>query len=277
MPDLEATDELEVKLFLDAIAGKYGYDLRDYHAGSMQRRVHAALAASGAPHLGELQHRLLRDPGVFAQVMENLVVPVSDLFRDPGFYKAFREEVVPLLRTYPLLKIWVAGCSTGEDVYTMAILLSEEGLYERTQIYATDISPSALEKARAGIYSAQRADHFAANHAASGGKAPFEIYYSSAYGNMAFRESLKKHIVFFQHDLVVDHVFGEMHAVLCRNVLIYFGSNLRRRVLEKLSGALCRGGFLCLGSSERLGPPRENLPFTEFVGGERIYRLAGNL
>lgn len=271
MPTEVETEELEIRLLLQAIHAQYGYRFQDYAETSMRRRVKAALARSGLRHFGELQHKLLIDPDFFASMLDDLTVRVSEGFRDPSFYRAFRETVVPILHTYPLLKIWHAGCASGEEVYTMAILLSEENLYERTQIYATDVSTKALEIARDGVYSEADAQKFAANHQQSGGKGQFDTYYSSAYGRIAVRENLRRNIVFFQHDLSSDHALGEMHLVFCRNVLIYFGNGLRSRALGLFRGCLERGGFLCLGRSERL-PPDSSAGFSEFSPTERIYR-----
>jgi chemotaxis protein methyltransferase CheR len=218
----------------------------------MERRLRAVLSSSGAPNLGELLHRVLIDHALFARVLDQLTVQVSEMFRDPAFYVAFREQVVPVLRTYPLIKIWHAGCAGGEEVYATAILLEEAGLSARSQIYATDLSASALARAKVGIYPARSAALFADNYHAAGGHGRLEDHCSSAYGNFAMKESLRRNVVFFQHDLVSDHTLGEMQVVFCRNVLLYFGPELRRRVLEKLASAVCRGGFLCLGATERL-------------------------
>jgi chemotaxis protein methyltransferase CheR len=271
--ELESESEtIEIRLLLEAIHERYGYDLRDYAPASMRRRVSAALARSGLNHLGELQHRLLGEPGFFAGVLDDLTVKVSEMFRDPGFYRAFRAQVAPVLRTYPLLKIWHSGCAAGEEVYASAILLSEEGLYERSQIYATDLSLGALEQARQGVYSSDHLQRFAENYRESGGASAFSSYYNQAYGRIAFHDSLRRNVLFFQHDLVSDHVFGEMHVIFCRNVLIYFGPDLRARVLDRFGQSLSPGGFLCLGSSERL--PRSEA-FSEFSAEARIYRHEG--
>lgn len=265
------TEELEIRLVLEAIFAKYGYDFRGYGEASLRRRIGAVLARTGAAHLGELQHRILTEPEFFVSVLDDLTVQVSEMFRDPEFYRAFREQVVPVLRTYPELKIWHAGCASGEEVYTIAILLSEENLSERTQIYATDVSARAVERARAGVYPEARVSGFAKNYAASGGKRSFDDYYSSAYGGIAVREWLRKQVVFFQHDLVSDYALGEMNVILCRNVLLYFGPLLRERVLDLFAGSLRRGGFLCLGGSEALSASRTHL-FGELSAVQRIYR-----
>jgi chemotaxis protein methyltransferase CheR len=199
---------------------------------------------------------------------------VSGMFRDPGFFLAFRRRVVPILRTYPHVKIWHAGCATGEEVYAMAILLAEESLYERCQIYATDVSARALESAREGVYDQGEVEDFEVRYRASGGRRRFHDYYSAAYGRIALKGALRKNVVFFQHDLVSDFDIGQVHVILCRNVLIYFGSALRDRVLEMFAGALCRGGFLCLGSSERLRSLHTR-SFDDFAPLERIYRNRG--
>ena len=264
-------EEIEVRLVLEAIHARYGYDFRDYAPESMRRRVRAALARSGEPHLGLFQHRLLTDPDFFVESLDDFTVQVSEMFRDPSFYRAFRERVVPVLRTYPQIKIWHAGCASGEEVYATAILLEEEGLYERTQIYATDMSKRAVETAREGIYPASQVALFSQNYRQSGGEHRLHDYYSEAYGRIAMHERLKRNAVFFQHDLVSDYALGEMQVVFCRNVLIYFGSELRERVLGTFADGLCRGGFLCLGGSERVASPLHGV-FTEFDPQERIYR-----
>jgi chemotaxis protein methyltransferase CheR len=264
-------EELEIRLLLEAIHAKYGYRFQDYAQGSMRRRVRAALARSGLKHLGELQHKLLLDPEFFASTLDDLTVRVSEVFRDPTFYRAFRELVVPVLHTYPLLKIWHAGCASGEEVYTMAILLCEENLYDRAQIYATDMSPKALEMAREGVYAESAAASFGRNYQESGGKLRLDDYYSSAYGRIVVRESLRRNIVFFQHDLASDYALGEMNVVFCRNVLIYFGAELRDRALSTFSDCLDYGGFLCLGRNESL-PTGAAGNFAVTSASERIYR-----
>jgi chemotaxis protein methyltransferase CheR len=273
MPD-EETEQIEVRLVLEAIHAKYGYDFRDYSAESMARRVKAALAKSGSAHLGELLHRLLTEPQLFAAVVDHLTVQVSEMFRDPTFYRTFSQRVLPVLKTYPALKIWHAGCASGEEVYTTAILLAEADLYERTQIYATDISLRALDQAKEGVYAVSRAESFARNYASSGGKSRFEDYCSSGYEHIAIREALRKNIVFFQHDLTSDYALGEMHVIFCRNVLMYFGDPLRDRVLPMLARGLYRGGFLCLGESESM-PSSQAATFAAFAAADRIYRRRG--
>ncbi|HEX3852529.1 MAG TPA: protein-glutamate O-methyltransferase CheR [Polyangiaceae bacterium] len=271
MPPALEIEDLEISLLLEAIYAKYGYRFQDYAQSSMRRRVKVALARSGLRHLGDLQHELLVDTEFFASMLDDLTVRVSEVFRDPSFYRAFRETVVPILHTYPLLKIWHAGCASGEEVYTMAILLSEENLYDRAQIYATDMSLRALEMARGGVYPESEVPSFSRNYLESGGKRQLNDYYSSAYGRIVVRESLRRNIVFFQHDLASDHALGEMHVVFCRNVLIYFGTELRNRSASLFADCLERGGFLCLGKNERL-PPQVVGKFSELSASERIFR-----
>ncbi len=267
-------ERIEVELLLEAIKRRYGYDLAQYVPGSMVRRVRAALARSGLEHLGNVQHRLLHDPEWFSSLLDQLTVQVSEMFRDPGFYRFFRERVVPLLRTYPELRFWHAGCSSGEEVYASAILLEEAGLYDRTQIYATDLSARAVALAKEGVYAANVATSFGNNYERSGGSARFSDYYSVAYGRIAMRDALKRNIVFFQHNLTQDHAIGEMNVIFCRNVLFYFEKGPRRRVLEVLANSLCRGGFLCLGATES-APDLAAGTLVELAPGERIFRRVG--
>jgi chemotaxis protein methyltransferase CheR len=266
---------VEMALVLEAIERRYGYDLRGYMPDSMKRRLQAALARSGLAHFGELQHRLLHDPVWFASLLDQLTVQVSEMFRDPGFYRVFRERVAPILRTYPTLKIWHAGCSAGEEVYATAIILEEEDLYERAQIYATDLSGKALGMAKEGVYRQKDADRFAESYAEAGGMRRFSEYYSAAYQHIAMREGLKRNMVFFQHNLLEDYAIGEMNVIFCRNVLFYFEKGLRQRVLGMLADGLRHGGFLCLGATEAL-PDEASRTFTEFAGGERIFRRVGS-
>lgn len=271
MLDDSETEQLEVRLLLEAIDAAYGYDFRKYAPDSMRRRVAAAAAKVGAKHLGELQHRLLREPETFNAILDLLTVRVTEMFRDPACYRALRELVLPALRTYPQLKIWHAGCASGEEVYASAILLSEAGLYERTQIYATDVSSTAVEQAREGVYPESLFESFAQNYGDSGGKQDFASYWSRAYGNISILPALKRNVHVFQHNLVSDYSPGEMQLIFCRNVLIYFGDELRQRVFELFADGLKRGGFLCLGASEGL-PREQRNGYHEVSASARIYR-----
>lgn len=267
-------DAIEVELVLEAIHRRYGYDLREYVPDTIARRLESALARSGAAHLGELMHRLLHDPVWFVELLDQLTVQVSDMFRDPEFYRVFRERVAPVLRTYPQIKLWHAGCSRGEEVYATAILLTEEELYDRSQIYATDISEKALDAAREGVYPEQQARGFAQNYRLSGGTRRFGDYCAEGYGRIAMREELKRNMVFFEHNLATDYAIGEMNVVFCRNVLFYFDGDLRRRVLDMFAQALRFGGFLCLGATEA-APQVEGRAFSAFAADQRIFRRAG--
>lgn len=266
-------EDLEIRFVIDAIHRRYGYDFRDYESDSIHRRIRSALSKAKLAHFGELQHALLTSPEFFVSLLDDLTVQVSELFRDPNVYARFRSEVCPVLRTYPQLKIWHAGCASGEEIYTTAIILEEEGLYERSQIYATDVSVGALARAREGAYSATVVRAAEAAYRVAGGARNLSDYYSYAYGSIAMRESLKRHVFFFQHDLVNDFMFGEMNLIFCRNVMLYFGKDLRERVVQKLSGSLYRGGFLVLGASESLPTGASDL-LSQFAP-ERIYRHRG--
>jgi chemotaxis protein methyltransferase CheR len=268
----EATvDEAAVAGLTGAIFERYGYDLRGYAPASLQRRVGAALGKSGLSTVAELERKTVCDPDFFARVLDSLTVRVSDMFRDPPFFQAFRRRVVPLLQTYPRVNIWHAGCAGGEEVYSLAILLSEERLYERCQIYATDLNPSAVAEAKRGVYAGGGRGALSASHRDAGGRSDLARYTTDAYGGISIHASLRRNILFFQHDLVSDHVFGEMDVIFCRNVMIYFGRELQERVLGKLSESLRPGGFLCLGRSERLSRAGR-ARFSDFAPEERIYK-----
>jgi chemotaxis protein methyltransferase CheR len=264
-------DAEDTRAFLDAIYARYGYDLRGYAAASIRRRVAAALSKAGLTDVGELRARCLEAPGFFAEVLESLTVKASDMFRDPAFFRTLCSRLTPMLRTYPRLDIWVCGCATGEEAYSLAILLCEAGLYDRCQIYATDLSPRALACAKTGVYPLASVSSFGESYRQAGGTSQFASYYTAAYDRIAIREQIRSNIVFFEHDLVNDYPFGQMQVVLCRNVMIYFGRELQDKVLGKLAAGLRPGGFLCLGASERL--PRSAAPwFEDFAPDERIYR-----
>jgi chemotaxis protein methyltransferase CheR len=264
--------DIELVLLLDAIYLKYHYDFRGYALASLRRRLRAAMAKFGCETLSQLQDRVLHEPTRFPALLEFLTVPVSDMFRDPPYFRSLRERVVPLLKTYPSLKIWVAGCSTGEEVYSLAILLREEGLLARSLIYATDINPQTLEKAQAGVYAVDRMAGFTENHRKSGARSSLSDYYTAAYDRAVFDKSLKENVVFSDHSLATDSVFAEVHLVSCRNVLIYFNRELQDRALGLFRDALCRRGFLGIGAKEtvRFSPHAD--AFDDLVRQDRIYR-----
>ena len=270
---MAATDtDVELHLLIDAIYLKYHYDFRRYAAASLKRRLTAALARFNCGNFSELHSRVLHEPTIFPALLDFLTVPVSDMFRDPAYFRSLRATVVPLLRTYPSLRIWVAGCSTGEEVYSLAILLREEGLLSRTLIYATDINPHVLQKASAGVYEVERIAGFTQAHRRSGGNSSLSDYYTAAYGRAVFDKSLKEHIVFSDHSLATDSVFAEVQLVSCRNVLIYFNRDLQDRALGLFRDALCRKGFLGIGSKESLRFSAHRDSFSEVVREDRIYQ-----
>lgn len=269
-----ATTDIEVQLqqLIEAIYLQYSYDFRDYSGASQKRRVLYALTQLACPSISELQSRVVHDPRVFQQVLQYLTIPVSEMFRDPTFFLALREQVIPHLRTYASLKVWIAGCSTGEEVYSLAILLREEGLLERSLIYATDINPASLDKARQGIFPLNSIRGFTANYQQSGGQRAFADYYTAAYDAAIFDKSLRENIVFADHSLATDSVFSETQLVLCRNVLIYFNKNLQDRALSLFHDSLGNRGFLGLGSQESLEFSAHARRFEPLVRAQRIFR-----
>jgi chemotaxis protein methyltransferase CheR len=269
---MSQTLDIELPLLLEAIYRKYHYDFRGYAAASLKRRLTQAMDRFDCHSLSQLQDRLLHEPQMFPSLLDFLTVQVSEMFRDPPYFRALREKVVPLLRTYPSLKIWVAGCSTGEEVYSLAILLQEEGLLERSLIYATDINAHALERAQAGIYEASRISGFTENHRKSGARSSLSDYYTAAYGKAVFDKSLKSNIVFADHSLSTDSAFSEVQLVSCRNVLIYFDRDLQDRVLGLFRESLVRKGFLGLGSKESLRFSAHAYAFSDFVANDKIFQ-----
>jgi chemotaxis protein methyltransferase CheR len=259
-------------LLLEALYRKYHYDFRGYAHASLKRRLTQAIDRFECHTLSQLQDRVLHEPAMFPVLLDCLTVQVSEMFRDPPYFRSLREKVVPLLRTYPSLKVWVAGCSTGEEVYSLAILLQEAGLLERSLIYATDINASALERAQAGIYEAARIGGFTENHRKSGARTSLSDYYTAAYGKAVFDKALKTNIVFADHSLSTDSAFSEVQLISCRNVLIYFDRQLQDRVLGLFRDSLCRKGFLGLGAKESLRFSEYSYAFSDFVPADRIFR-----
>lgn len=263
---------IEQQLLLEAVYQKYHYDFRAYAPASIKRRLQAAMGRLGCRTLSQLQDRLLHDDTTFPSLLDTLTVPVSEMFRDPDYFRALREQVIPVLKTYPSLKVWVAGCSTGEEAYSLAILLREAGLLERTLIYATDINPHWLEIARAGVYDLDRIAHFTENHRKSGASRSLSEYYTAAYGRAAFDRSLKQYIVFSDHSLATDGVFAELELISCRNVLIYFKPELQTRVVGLFRDALCRKGFLGIGAKESLRFSTHESAFTAVSREHRLFQ-----
>lgn len=244
--------DIEVKLLMEGVYQVYGYDFRDYAESSLRRRLTQWLSGSGFATLSLAQSHILRDHGLFDTLLRGITVNVSEMFRDPAFFKIIREQVVPYLKTYPFVKIWLAGCSTGEEAYSVAILLLEEGLKGRFRIYATDINEEVIRKAQEGIYPLQELQHFTRNYQQAGGTGSFSDYYTARYDHAILTPSLRENIVFAAHNLAVDADFGEMNMILCRNVMIYFKLPLKERVLRLFDSSLQPGGFLCLGTKESL-------------------------
>jgi chemotaxis protein methyltransferase CheR len=264
--------DIELRLLIDAIYLRYHYDFRGYAAASLKRRLTAAPSHFGCKTLSQLQDKVLHEPATFPALLSLLTVPVSEMFRDPSYFLSLRQKVVPLLRTYPSLKMWVAGCSTGEEVYSLAILLREEGLLERTLIYATDINPQTLQQAAAGVYAVDRIAGFTENHRKAGGRASLSDYYTAAYGRAVIDKSFRRHIVFSDHSLATDSVFAEVQFVSCRNVLIYFKPELQDRALGLFRDALCRKGFLGIGMKESLRFSAHARSFSDVVYEDRIFQ-----
>lgn len=244
--------DIEIKLLMEGVYQAYGYDFRDYSEASLRRRLIQWLSGSGFATLSLAQSQLLRDRSLFDSLLRGITVNVSEMFRDPPFFKAIREYVVPFLKTYPFVKIWHAGCSSGEEAYSMSILLLEEGLKGRFRIYATDINEEVIRKAQEGIYPLNELQHFTRNYQHAGGTGSFSDYYTARYDHAILSQSLRENIVFAAHNLAVDADFGEMNLVLCRNVMIYFKHTLKDRVLGLFDNCLVPGGFLCLGTKESL-------------------------
>jgi chemotaxis protein methyltransferase CheR len=269
---LDPIEEIELELMLEAVWRRYHYDFRGYSRASLRRRLDRAQSRFGCASLSELQGRVLRDPVLFGELMGFLTIQVSEMFRDPAYFRAIREQVVPHLRTFPSLKVWIAGCANGEEFYSLAILFREEGLEERTIFYCTDISPAALEKAEAGVYDLDRIALFTENHRASGGKGSLSDHYTAGYGRVVFDKSLRARAVFAEHNLASDQVFAEAHLVSSRNVLIYFDRDLQDRALGLFGQSLVRGGFLGLGAKENLRFSAYSDAFADFDPAEKIYR-----
>jgi chemotaxis protein methyltransferase CheR len=268
-PELE---QLEVELLLEAVYRRYGFDFREYAQASLKRRLWRRAYAEGATSISELQSRLLHDPSCMERLLLDLSINVTAMFRDPSFYLSFREHVVPALRTYPFTRIWCAGCSTGEEVYSLAILLQEEGLYDRTRIYATDINEAVLARAREGVFPLTKMQQYTQNYIKGGGKLDFSQYYLAAYDHAQFSRSLVDNVVFAQHNLAMDRAFNEFNVILCRNVMIYFDRALQDRVHGLFYESLATFGILALGHKESLSFTGYAQKYEALDEAERIYR-----
>lgn len=267
-----ATEDGEIDEFVRILRARHGYDFAQYAPASFKRRVRALRSRSGAESIAALSRRLEREPGFLRQVLAGLSVPVSEMFRDPWVFETLRREVLPILASYPRIHIWQAGCAHGEEVYSLAILLYEEGLYDKSLIYATDFNDVALEEAAEGIYAAANARQFAENYLRAGGRSSLSQYFHARYQRIKFDESLKRNVTFASHNLGTDGVFAEVQLVLCRNVLIYFNDALQDRVLRLFRDSLVHKGFLCLGSKESLAHTAVERDFDVFDANARLYR-----
>jgi len=269
---LASSIEIELRMLMEAIFLKYSYDFRDYTGASQKRRVLHAMAEMGCKTISQLQSRVLHEPNAFSQLLQFLTIPVTEMFRDPSYFTAMREHVLPVLGTYPSLKIWVAGCSTGEEVFSLAILLKEEGLLERCIIYATDINPQSLEKAKKGMFPLEHMRTYTANYQAAGGKRAFSDYYTAAYNAALFDRTLCENVTFADHSLATDSVFAETQFISCRNVMIYFNRKLQERALGLFHDSLCHRGFLGLGSKESIEFSAYGPRFEVLSRQDRLFR-----
>lgn len=265
--------ELEVDLFLHALNSQFGYDFREYNKAHIIRRLVFRSKALGLNSITELQHKLLHEKGFIETILRDLSISVTEMFRDPSFYIRIRKEVLPILKTYPYIKIWHAGCATGEEVYSFAIMLQEEKLLDRTQIYATDFNPIVLETARKGIYPIARIKDYTSNYQAAGGTRSFSDYYIAKYDSVILDQRLRTNIVFAEHNLVTDSVFTEAHLIVCRNVLIYFNKSLQAKVVALFKNSLIKGGYLGLGSKESLMFTGLTDQFVVIDEKEKIFKL----
>ncbi|MCB2185543.1 MAG: protein-glutamate O-methyltransferase CheR [Deltaproteobacteria bacterium] len=268
-------EDIEVDLLLEAIYRRYGYDFRSYARASVDRRVRQFVNRAGLDSIAELIPVILRDKEAFSELVRQFSISVTEMFRDPLVYRVLRQQVLPLLQTYPFVKAWAAGCATGEEVYSLAVVFAEAGLLERSTIYGTDFNDDALRQARMGVYTAAQMQEFTRNYQEGGGTGSFAGYYRAGQGLATLNARLKERITFANHNLTTDHVFGEMHLVSCRNVLIYFNRELADRALRIFTESLVHGGFLVLGA-------KEDLQFTAVAGeyevvdrAARIFRKRG--
>jgi len=265
-------EQLEIELLLEAIHRRYGWDFRLYAPASLRRRLRRRMDGEGVATVSALQERLLHDPAAMERLLLDLSINVTSMFRDPGFFLALRERVVPLLRTYPFARAWVAGCSTGEEVYSLAILLREAGLAERVRIYATDMNQAVLDRARLGVFPLDKMQEYTQNYLRAGGERPFSDYYVARYDGAQFDRTLVDGVVFAQHNLVSDSAFNEFHLILCRNVMIYFDKPLQDHVHRLFHGSLATFGVLALGQKESIRFSPHESDYEVLDATEKLYR-----
>lgn len=269
---IQEVKNIEIQLLIDAMRMKYGYDFSGYSRDMLIRRIEGRKFKSNMASITEITAKVIHDPEFFSQLVYDISVPVTEMFRDPFVYRGLKEKVFPALKTYPYINIWHAGCATGEEVYSMAIALKEEGLYERSRIYATDINDKALSTAKEGIYPVERIKKYTQNYQLYGGRSSFSDYYHARYDSAKFDDSLRRNVIFANHNLVTDGVFAEMNLILCRNVFIYFSKDLQNKILNLFNDSLLRNGFLCLGCSESLKYSVNEHTFVEVLKKEKIYQ-----
>jgi chemotaxis protein methyltransferase CheR len=268
----DTLEEIEIQLLLEGLFRHYGFDFRNYALASLRRRLRDCMREEGAATMSGYQEKLLHDPACLERLLSALSINVTAMFRDPSFYRTFREKVLPLLRTYPFIRIWHAGCSTGEEVYSMAILLKEEGIYDRCRIYATDMSIEALRIAREGIFPLAAMQEYTLNYMRAGGKRFFSDYYTAQYDCVLFDPSLRSNVVFSEHNLVTDGSFNEFNVVMCRNVMIYFNKTLQERVHRLIYESLVNFGVLGLGNKESLRFTLREDHYEPLSDVDRLYR-----
>jgi chemotaxis protein methyltransferase CheR len=270
--DDEGRERLEIELLLEAIHRVHGYDFRGYALASLRRRLWHRVYGEGLQTLSGLQERILHEPGCMERLLRDLSINVTEMFRDPSFYVALRERVFPLLRTHPFIRVWQAGCSTGEEIYSLAIALREEGLLDRTRIYATDINADVLRRASSATFPLERMQRYTENYLRAGGTEAFSSYYSADGDSARFDQALGENIVLAQHNLVTDGSFNEFHLIVCRNVMIYFGSALQEEVLQLFADSMTRNGILALGRKESIRRSRHAAEYDALDEAEKIFR-----
>jgi len=268
----EEKENIEIDLLLQAIYSVSGFDFQKYMRSSIKRRIINRMRQEKMEKISSLIEKVLYEKGFVEKLIDDFSIHVTEMFRDPEFFKAFRLKVVPLLKEFPTIRIWHAGCSTGEEVFSMAILLKEEGLYDQTKIYATDINEKVLLQAKEGILPLNQMQSYTKNYLAAGGKQEFSEYYSTDYQNAYLDAALLKNIVFFQHNLVTDGSFNEFHVIICRNVMIYFTGELQNSVNQLFYDSLCHDGIIGIGSKETLRSSVFSEKYKEIASQENIYR-----
>ncbi|SDN19739.1 MCP methyltransferase, CheR-type [Paenibacillus jilunlii] len=265
-------EQIEIELLLSGVHRFYGYDFRNYALPSLKRRIWHHVLAENVPTISALQEKVLHDRACFERFVYSLSIPVTEMFRDPGLFLTFRKKVIPLLRTYPYIRIWHAGCSTGEEVYSMAILLHEEGLYDKARIYATDMNARSLQQAKEGVYEISKMRQYTKNYMEAGGTRAFSEYYTAKYNSVILQPYLRKNIIFAEHNLATDTSFNEFNVIFCRNVMIYFNDELRDHVHGLFHESLSRFGVLVLGSKESIHFTRYSNSYEPLDRVEKIYR-----